>query len=123
RGIGLVGPRRDSRTTAGGQCLLDHLVACAGTFQDGVRDDLQRGVETALAALHPVIRVVGRRLRPPDTGDSDESGDRVPSDEALTLVYRLLFLLFAESRHLAPIETPVYQAAYAVSRFCREATR
>ena len=35
-------------------------------------------------------------------------------DEALTVVYRLLFLMFAESRSLVPIWHPVYRDSYTV---------
>ena len=43
-------------------------------------------------------------------------------DQSLTIVYRVLFLLFAESRDLVPHQHPVYRHAYTVSALCREAT-
>ena len=52
------------------------------------------------------------------------TADRRPAasfDEALTVVYRLLFLLFVESRQLVPRDHPIYAAAYAVTTLCRTA--
>ena len=88
---------------------IDDLVTRATRFQDAVREDLQVGVVDALAALGPVMR--GQRAR--------ESEARF--SEALTLVYRMLFLLFAESRDLVPRHHPAYGPAYAVGSLCREA--
>jgi hypothetical protein len=83
---------------------LDALIAAAIGFQDRVRADLQIGVGEALHAF-------GRAIRPA-TGAFDQS---------LTLVYRVLFLLFAESRDLVPRSHPLYGGAYAVGGFCRDA--
>jgi hypothetical protein len=96
---------------------LSRIVARAESFQDAVRVDLQEGVELSLRELEPAIARVlqgARKVSMPDLGASS-------FDEALTLVYRILFLLFAESRQLVPTYAPVYRNAYAVSRFCRDA--
>ena len=99
-----------------GVCSADHgaaqieaLVARAARFQDAVREDLQVGVVDALAALGPVMR----------GGRTGEREGRF--SEALTLVYRMLFLLFAESRDLVPRHHPAYGPAYTVSSLCRDA--
>jgi hypothetical protein len=89
---------------------IEALVAAAEGFQDGVRADLQAGVIEALGALG---RVLGR-------GAAREAS-RDAIDEALTLVYRVLFLLFAESRDLVPRGHPIYERAYAVATLCRDA--
>lgn len=86
---------------------IDHVLRLAARFQDDVRADLQRGVETSLRALEAVVD------RP--------SVNRF--DETLTLVYRILFLLFAESRRLVPNHDPIYRESYAMSRFCQDAAR
>ena len=44
-------------------------------------------------------------------------------NEALTLVYRILFLLFAESRDLVPRHHPAYRETYTLSPLCDEALR
>jgi hypothetical protein len=44
-------------------------------------------------------------------------------DEVLTHVFRWLFLLFAEARHLLPMHNPVYRQAYAISTMAGHAQR
>ena len=87
---------------------LDALVQDASRFQDTVRGDLQAGVLQALSAIQPVL-----------SSHSRGAGDAF--SEALTIVYRVLFLLFAESRALVPQEHPRYGPAYSVSSLCRDA--
>ena len=91
-------------------CRLDRLVRAGRQFQDRVRADLQAGVIESLRALTPVIRRGQRAMGP-------------PFEQALTVLYRVLFLLFAESRDLLPHRHPVYHQAYAVETLCREAAR
>jgi hypothetical protein len=83
---------------------IDALVREAADFQDAVRSDLQVGVLEALSALAGALR---------------SSPDAV--EEGLTLVYRLLFLLFAESRDLVPRAHPIYGRAYSIDGFCQAA--
>ena len=80
---------------------IDVLLRLAGRHQDRVRGDLQLGVVRALEAL-------GR-------------GATASRDEALVIVYRILFLLFAEARDLAPQGHPIYGRAYSVSRLVSDA--
>ena len=42
-----------------------------------------------------------------------------PYDQALTVVYRVLFLLFAEARGLVPVWHPVYREAYTIDALYR----
>lgn len=100
--------------TTGGPPPIDGIVARAARFQDAVRDDLQCGVESSLRALQPAIA----RSRRDSQRRSAVARGSSAFDEALTLVYRVLFLLFAESRRLVPADARVYRDAYAVSRFC-----
>ena len=94
--------------------LLSAVVARANRFQDRVRRDLQVGVAQALDAIEGVMP-----RRPPrsDVGRL-EAADR--RGQALTLVYRVLFLLFAESRELVPVHHPIYGRSYSVGALCRE---
>jgi hypothetical protein len=43
-------------------------------------------------------------------------------EQALTLVYRVLFLLFAEARGLVPVWNDVYRDAYTIDALCRRMT-
>jgi hypothetical protein len=51
----------------------------------------------------------------------DVGRDRLVFEQALTLVYRLLFLLFAESRAIVPTWHHVYRDSYTVGALCRRA--
>lgn len=73
----------------------------AAAFHARVHAGLQAGVDTALASLTRVLRRQARHAP-------------AAFDEALTLVYRLLFLLFAESRALVPIHHPLFRASYTL---------
>jgi Eco57I restriction-modification methylase len=99
----------DRGHTSGGiaATLLDLLSSRAERFQDSVRQDLQIGVVQALAAISGVL-------------DSRRKSGVSPFDEALTLIYRMLFLLFAESRGLLPHRHPLYGPAYGLGALCRE---
>lgn len=100
---------------AAAESRLDTLVRAAAIFQDRVRDDLQHGVAEALVEF-------GRALGPRSPArPSSASGAASRFDEALTLVYRVLFLLFAESRGLVPHGVAVYRDAYTVGALCRQA--
>lgn len=98
---------RNARATRSdtGTTRLDAIVDEAARFADGVRRDLQQGVLAALTTLAGVID------GPP--------GARF--DEALTIVYRVLFLLFAESRDLVPRRHPTYRDAYTVGALASQA--
>ena len=89
---------------------VDSLVSGADRFQDRVRKDLQLGVARALGVLGSSISAAAH-----------QRSHAATFDEALTVIYRILFLLFAESRHLVPRDQPIYSAAYAVTTLCRTA--
>src|SRR5262245_27695692 len=90
---------------------IDLLVSRGAEFQDEVRQDLRSGVVDAIGAIGPVV---GRNR-------SAASCERF--GEALALIYRVLFLLFAESRDLVPRRHRAYGPAYALSSLCRDAIR
>jgi hypothetical protein len=94
-----------------GSARIDELVAQARGFQDRVRQDLQEGVLLALDALASVLSP------PPSPGRPTYD----PFDERLTLVYRVLFLLFAEAHDLVPARHPLFGGAYAVGGLSRDA--
>ena len=68
-----------------------------------------------LAALPPLIDSLGRSKR---------GATPVPETfaQALTVVYRVLFLLFAEARGLVPVWNDVYRDAYTIDALCRRMT-
>jgi len=89
-----------SATDAQGTTGLARLVARAESFQDAVREDLQGGVAGSLDVLDRVLPA---------------------GDQPLAIIYRVLFLLFAESRDLLPWRHPLYGPAYSVTAMCAAA--
>src|SRR5438477_145645 len=44
-------------------------------------------------------------------------------EQALTIVYRIVFLLFAEARNLVPLWHPIYRESYSLDALCHIAER
>ena len=97
---GLLAARR-----SGGLPGLEDAVDASDRHRGIVGRSLQVGVEHALERLVSGF-VTGRRRRP-------AALDAAFSD-ALTVVYRILFLLFAEARGLVPQWHPVYRNSYTI---------
>lgn len=95
----------------GADSVLDRAVALSERHRAAVRDSLQAGVRDALASL---LRAFGTARRP--ARQRDEASARMDEslDESLTVVYRILFLLFAEARGLVPLWHPTYRDSYTV---------
>jgi hypothetical protein len=72
-----------------------HGVAVCNALGEGVLDALGQ-VFAALAPAHPLV------------------SRQVLFEQSLTVLYRILFLLFAEARGLVPIWHPVYRARYSI---------
>lgn len=89
-------------------CSLDRWLETASKEQARVRADLQTGVMAALSSFAGLL-------------SHQKRSQMQSSSEALTLVYRILFLLFAESRDLVPNDHAVYREAYTVSSLCEAA--
>lgn len=90
-----------------GSCpLLDRAVAISERHRSHVQDSLQRGVRAALVHLGGAFISARRGRRPADP--------RAFFDESLIVVYRVLFLLFAEARGLVPKWHPIYRDSYTI---------
>ena len=83
--------------------LRDHLVE-SDAHASRVCRSLGDGVLSALPALTMALAKKPRRA-------ADRS---VAFEQALTIVYRILFLLFAEARSLVPIWNEIYRDAYTI---------
>src|SRR5262249_26008891 len=92
------------RDADGSFARLDALVSGSERHRMAVGRSLQSGVDRALASLAEGF--LARRRRP-------VSRDAAVAD-ALTVVYRILFLLFAEARGLVPHWHPVYRNSYTI---------
>ena len=86
--------------------VLDEAVRMSEAHRSEVRSCLQHGVHDALERLvSAFVRARGRRRDLPPS---------VFFDESLTVVYRVLFLLFAEARSLVPKWHPTYLRSYTI---------
>jgi hypothetical protein len=82
---------------------LPDLVDASDAYAAGVCRSLRDGV---LSASADVLGALVARRRTTDLAGA--------FDQALTVVYRMLFLLFAEARGLVPIWHPVYRDSYSI---------
>jgi len=101
---GLLRPQALSRLT---RCVTEesarHGVVVCTSLRNGVRE--------ALVLLLEALLSTGRR----HLDDFATVARRdVVFEQALTIIYRMLFLLFAESRGLVPVWHPVYRASYTI---------
>ena len=97
---------RDRRTTG-----LVELIAASDRHAAGVCTALRNGVFEASTEL------AGALLAGPRAPRVDDA-----FEQALTLVYRVLFLFFAEARSLVPVWHPVYRESYSLESLCRDLT-
>lgn len=97
-----------------GPCRLAQMIAASDRHGVEVCGRLGAGVLEALGAL-----VAG--LDEGEKGRRRAAGrhrDTAILDQALTIVYRLLFLFFAEARGLVPAWHDVYREAYGLEALC-----
>ena len=95
---------------------LHALVAASDRHAAGVCRSLRDGV---LMASTEILRAMAaRRRRTADARALDGA-----FEQALTIVYRILFLLFAEARALVPLWHPVYRESYSLEAMRDEAER
>ena len=93
---------------------LRELVTASDRHADGISRSLKSGV---LAASTDILTALaGGRLR--TGGHLDQA-----FEQALTIVYRILFLLFAEARALVPMWHPVYRDSYSLGALREAAER
>jgi len=95
--------------------LLEAAIALSESHRAAVRSSLQAGVHDALAHLTRALARVSHGRR---SSHAHSTRPR-PFDEALVVIYRILFLLFAEARGLVPAWHPVFAAAYTIESLRR----
>ncbi|MBI3263041.1 MAG: N-6 DNA methylase [Acidobacteria bacterium] len=102
-----VGDHPSSRTPS----RLDEIIGRSAQETLAVCRNLKEGVLEALGSLVEGLALAsGRRSRRPDLQATHE--------QALTLVYRLLFLFFAEAQRLVPTWHPIYRDSYSLDGLC-----
>ena len=102
-----------SRAAPAGPCLplVTRAVDASARRAVGVCAALREGVLKALAELVQGLAAAG--VRSESTALAAGEIDQV-LEQALTVVYRILFLLYAEARNLVPVWHRVYRESYAV---------
>jgi hypothetical protein len=106
--------RSDALDDRLGECRLARMIAASDRHGVEVCGLLGAGVLEALGALVAGLdEADGRRRR-----FASRQRDTAILDQALTVVYRLLFLLFAEARGLVPTWHDVYHEAYGMEALC-----
>jgi N-6 DNA Methylase/Eco57I restriction-modification methylase len=109
RAAAMNGTAHDSRP------LLERAIEISESHRASVRSSLQAGVHEALFQLTRAFTSAARRKGSP----------RAPSvigntfNESLIVIYRVLFLLFAEARGLVPGWHPVYRDGYTIESLRR----
>ena len=88
--------------------LLNRAVVISEEHRAVVRSSLQDGVHDALGHLRGALLVAQRSRR------RQRLDGQAIFDEALLIVYRVLFLLFAEARGLVPRWHPTYRDGYTI---------
>jgi hypothetical protein len=96
--------RAEAIGPADGGPVLDRAVEMCERHRAAVRESLKGGVHEALRELSGAFLSSSRRGRV----------DPRVVDESLTVIYRVLFLLFAEARGLVPHWHPVYRDGYTI---------
>jgi hypothetical protein len=103
-GIGLLRMLARAPTIAGGeQHSLRAIVTASDAHASNVCRSLSDGVLSALPLLADAL-----------VKTRDRTSARTSFDQALTLIYRILFLLFAEARAVVPIWNDIYRDAYTI---------
>ena len=96
---------------------LHALVAASDRHAAGVSRSLRDGVLAASAELLEALvcrRTTARHGAGPAAGRRPVASLDAAFEQALTIVYRILFLLFAEARALVPVWHPIYRESYSL---------
>jgi len=110
-----------------GRCLLDVVDEGSRKHAEGVSSTLKNSVFHAIEILMSTLVSRAQELthQPVDPADDVAERRRALADEALSnlsllyqqslvLLYRLLFVLYAESRALLPVDNAVYRDSYSL---------
>ncbi len=97
-------------TTADGPSWLDRVLTDSRTYAQGISDSLKEQVYEALAVL-----AQGFYDMPSNRLASDDATLKAVYDNSLIVLYRLLFVLYAEDRGVLPVATnKMYRDGYSL---------
>ncbi len=92
--------------TSSSPALIEEIRDASARHSESVCRSLRTGVRDALIQL---LQVMVNQTQAQRNGDL-----RNEVEQCLTLIYRVLFLLFAEARGLVPVWHPIYRPSYTV---------
>jgi hypothetical protein len=94
-----------------------------GSFEALVHESDQHGVAVCRSLRDGVLSASSDVLTALVRPKADRTVLDAALDQALTIVYRVLFLLFAESRGLVPLWHPLYRDSYSIDALVTAAAR
>ena len=101
--------------------LLCHAQALSGTDRSALRDLIRQSDAHAARVCNSlgdgVLHALPRLASSLANGTSHSPGTTL--DQALTVLYRVLFLLFAEARGMVPVWHDIYRDAYSIDTLAR----
>jgi hypothetical protein len=96
--------------------LLCHARSLSGTGQSSLREVIRQsdahGLRVCTSLGDGVLHALPRLASSLSDGESNHR--RAILDQALTVLYRMLFLLFAEARGMVPVWHELYRDAYSI---------
>ena len=107
-----------ARAFAGSPSQLDRWLAESARLASRASGSIDRGSRQAIAALTDAL---SKAHRLPASLARHPEPDR--DVQAVTWLYRVLFLLYAEARGVVPTWHPIYRDAYALAPVCEQITR
>ena len=110
----------------GAFAAFSYVMGCLpGSLRSLVDASEQHGIAVCRSLKDGVLSASADVLRALVRPSSSAASPAASFEQALTIVYRMLFLLFAEARGLVPLWHPVYRDSYSVdgaARRCAERT-
>jgi hypothetical protein len=96
-----------------GECFLDHAYRASTEYTAKVSQELKDNVYEALRLLaEGFLAFPGNSLKPQDLD--------LVRENAFIVIYRLLFVLYAEAREFLPVANPTYWGTYSLRALARE---
>jgi hypothetical protein len=97
-----------------GKCLLDRVLEESQQHATRIAEDLRQNVVEAVEALIQGVLDERENARLWGGGPPDHDALRRLLEESLYFLYRLLFVLYAESRDILPVGEPGYRDTYSL---------
>ena len=111
---------KQSLAAEGQSALMDKLEEESTKNAFSVTKDLKEGVIHAIEALGNEAVYYIHEVQQRDIDETDDTFEQSVKDDCITIVYRLLFIFYAEARPelgILPMDNPVYVNGYSLDKF------